>query len=192
MVVKDPAVAENEIVMNDMTTKSSYTRPPINFNDIRVAYLRQKDAIHPYVTKLLKNYYMWKWDRRTDLQKLKETWKTNIKSPLTMMFVSSAYNQLLDSDIRFSVTDIKGDKQSESGAMLDLGNYVMTKDESEEALWSSIFDGLFLGFGTLKVSYVYREETIRYQDRSGKKKTDKIIHDYPVLKYVSPYNIVDF
>lgn len=50
---------------------------------------------------------MYTQDRKGQLEKDKETWRSNIKSPLTNMFTSGVFNLLQDSDIRFVCVDKK-------------------------------------------------------------------------------------
>jgi hypothetical protein len=89
---------------------------------------------------------MYSADRAAQLAKDKETWRTNIKSPITHMYTSGVYNMVIDSDIRFTCIDKKGNSPNIVKSMLDIAEYTTEKEETDDAIWSSVFDAILLGF----------------------------------------------
>ena len=83
------------------------TKPPLPRDEIKALWSSHKDSLHPYITEMYKNYFMYSNDRKAQLEKDKETRRSNLKSPLTHMFVNGIYNMLQDADIRFTCVDIK-------------------------------------------------------------------------------------
>ena len=93
--------------IDEIAVEKDLQKPPMERDAIQTLWNRHKDSLHPYITEMYQNYYMWTQTRKAQLQKDKETWRTNLKSPLTHMFVSGIYNMMLDSDIRFVCVDKK-------------------------------------------------------------------------------------
>jgi len=125
----------NEVEMNPIMTQ-----PPVSYDDIRIARQMHKESVHPYITELYKNYFMYSEDRKLQLQKDKEEWRTNIKSQLTHMYTTYFYNMLLDSDIRFTAADLKNKYPGAVTAILDMAEYIAQNDDGMEAMRDAIFD----------------------------------------------------
>lgn len=78
---------------------------PIEYSDLETYLKVQDQSKNQYISKLYKNYYMYRMDRASDLYKTKETWRTNVKFPITSMFVTRIYNLILKSDLFFVAID---------------------------------------------------------------------------------------
>jgi hypothetical protein len=135
---------------------------------------------------------MYDQDRKAQLIKDKEEWRTNIKSQLTHMYTTYFYNMMLDSDIRFTATDTMDKYPGAVTAILDLAEYVASNDDGMEALRDAIFDLSLLGWGIYKTSYVYHTSKVEFMGKDYKKKVVLDKDDMPVLRYVSPYNFMAF
>lgn len=145
--------------------------------------------MHPYITEMYKNYFMYSADRQAQLVKDKETWRTNIKSAITHMYTSGVYNMVIDSDIRFTCIDKNGEMPKMVNAMLDIVEYTAAKEETDDAIWSSVLDAILLGFGFFRSSWVYKEVDLVAKKKDGTLETIPQKYDYGVLRYMSPYNV---
>lgn len=184
---KEPKIKNNK--KDEIILENEYGQPPLQWEEIQALWSTHKDSLHKYITELYKNYFMYTQDRKGQLEKDKETWRSNIKSPLTNMFVSGIYNLLQDSDIRFVCVDVKWNKPDETKNILDLVEYVSWQDEFMNAIWDAVFDQCLLGWWVFKLNYVYFNEAIKYIDNNGQKKEIQDKTDYVSARYVSPYNI---
>lgn len=81
---KKPANKEGK----EYTLQDNLTKPPLEWEDIQTLWNDHKDGLHSYITEMYKNYFMYAQDRKAQLEKDKETWRSNLKSPLTNMFTS--------------------------------------------------------------------------------------------------------
>lgn len=173
----------------EYTLQDSLIKPPLERVDVQSLWNSHRDWLHSYVTEMYKNYFMYSQDRKAQLEKDKESWRSNLKSPLTNMFTSWIYNMLQDSDLRFVCTNTKWDKKTEARNILDIVWYCMEKSDFNDALWSAIFDQCLLWRGIFKTSYMYYEDEFEYTSVEWKKLTSKSIDDYVTVRYVSPYNL---
>ena len=182
---KKPANKEGkEYILQDNLTK-----PPLERTDIETLWRDHRDWMHAYITEMYKNYFMYSQDRKAQLEKDKETWRSNLKSPLTNMFTSWIYNMLQDSDLRFVCTDTKWDKKQETQDILAIVWYCMEQSDFNEALRSSIFDQCLLWRWIFKTSYMYYEDEYEFMTTDGQKKSAQTVDDYVTVRYVSPYNL---
>lgn len=182
---KKPANKEGK----EYTLQDNLTKPPLEWEDIQTLWNDHKDGLHAYITEMYKNYFMYAQDRKAQLEKDKETWRSNLKSPLTNMFTSWIYNMLQDSDLRFVCTNPDGTKKREAQDILEIVGYCMEQSDFNEALWSAIFDQCLLGWGIFKTSYMYYEDEFEYMTTKGEKKKSQTVDDYVTVRYVSPYNL---
>lgn len=182
---KKPANKEGK----EYTLQDNLTKPPLSWEDIQTLWNDHKDWLHSYITEMYKNYFMYAQDRKAQLEKDKETWRSNLKSPLTNMFTSWIYNMLQDSDLRFVCTNPKWDKKREAQDILEIVWYCMEQSDFNEALWSAIFDQCLLGWGIFKTAYLYYEDEYEYMTTDWKKQTSQTVDDYVTVRYVSPYNL---
>lgn len=169
--------------------QDSLVKPPLEWEDIQTLWNDHRDWLHAYITEMYKNYFMYSQDRKAQLEKDKETWRSNLKSPLTNMFTSWIYNMLQDSDLRFVCSNSKGDKKQAALDILEIVWYCMEKADFNDALWSAIFDQCLLGWGIFKTSYMYYEDEFEYMTLDWRKEASKVIDDYVTVRYVSPYNL---
>lgn len=183
--IKKPANKEGK----EYTLQDNLTKPPLQREDIQTLWNDHKDWLHAYITEMYKNYFMYAQDRKAQLEKDKETWRSNLKSPLTNMFTSWIYNMLQDSDLRFVCTNPKWDKKREAQDILEIVGYCMEQSDFNEALWSAIFDQCLLWRWIFKTSYMYYEDEFEYMTTDWKKQTSKTTDDYVTVRYVSPYNL---
>jgi uncharacterized phage-associated protein len=102
MAIKPTQEDKRDVVVTPITMAS-----PLSWENVKTLYERHRDSMHAYLNTCLKDYFMYSKDRFAQLQKDKETWRTNIKSPLTHMYVNAVYNMLQDSDIRWVAIDRK-------------------------------------------------------------------------------------
>lgn len=182
---KKPANKEGK----EYTLQDNLTKPPLQREDIQTLWNDHKDWLHAYITEMYKNYFMYAQDRKAQLEKDKETWRSNLKSPLTNMFTSWIYNMLQDSDLRFVCTNPKWDKKREAQDILEIVGYCMEQSDFNEALWSAIFDQCLLWRWIFKTSYMYYEDEFEYMTTDWKKQISKTTDDYVTARYVSPYNL---
>ena len=182
---KKPANKEGK----EYTLQDNLTKPPLQREDIQTLWNDHKDWLHAYITEMYKNYFMYAQDRKAQLEKDKETWRSNLKSPLTNMFTSWIYNMLQDSDLRFVCTNPKWDKKREAQDILEIVWYCMEQSDFNEALRSAIFDQCLLGWGIFKTAYLYYEDEYEYMTTDWKKQTSQTVDDYVTVRYVSPYNL---
>jgi len=181
--------------MADETPMQAPLQAPIEWADLQTLIRDEIEAKNPYITEMYKNYYMYGNDRKAELQKDDELRRTNIVSPITNMFVSRLYNMVMEADRRFVAMNknpnIEDDLAKQlSKEMLDWAYYAFAKDESQAAFASTIFDAWLIGRWVFKVGYKYVTYKRKYIDKQwwGSKELD-IKLDYPVLYYISPYNI---
>lgn len=182
---KKPANKEGKEYM----LQDNMTKPPLEWVDIQTLWNDHRDWLHSYVTEMYKNYFMYSQDRKSQLEKDKESWRSNLKSPLTNMFVSWIYNMLQDSDLRFVCAANREDKREAAKNILDIVWYCMEKADFNEALWSAIFDQCLLGWWIFKTSYMYYEDEFEYINLEWKKVKWTSVDDYVTVRYVSPYNL---
>lgn len=182
---KKPANKEGKEYM----LQDNMTKPPLEWVDIQTLWNDHRDWLHAYITEMYKNYFMYAQDRKSQLEKDKESWRSNLKSPLTNMFTSWIYNMLQDSDLRFVCSSTKQDKRKAAQNILDIVWYCMEQADFNEALWSAIFDQCLLGWGIFKTSYMYYEDEFEYINLNGQKVKWKSVEDYTTVRYVSPYNL---
>lgn len=180
---------DNLTVPENIIDKNSTVAPPVEFTAVKNYYMSHKDTLHWYITNMLKNYFMYNGDRAAQLKADKETWRTNIKSPLTHMYVSGVYNMTVDSDVRYVCIDKKWDKEDVVNAILDLAEYIYWQEETDDSLWSAIFDAILLWFGYYESTYVYKEYDVEAMNKDGSKDKFKDKLDYAALRYISPYNL---
>ena len=105
------------------------------------------------------------------------------------MYVSGVYNMAVDSDVRYVCVDKKWDKPGVVNAILDLAEFIYAQEETDDSLWSAIFDAILLWFGYYESTYIFKEYDVETtnKDWSKEKFVDKL--DYAALRYVSPYNL---
>lgn len=121
---------------------------------------------------MYKNYYMWTKDRETELLKTKQEWKTNIRAPITHMFVNGMFNLLLQADLNFTAIDRIGKYSKNEDKPVDsiepgnptpgpsqgnVGNmslpeeitiwvdYIMSSEDTMDTFYSACFDSCLLG-----------------------------------------------
>lgn len=168
---------------------------PIEWTDLD-NYIRQDtDGKNKYITELYKNYYMYWNDRREDLRMKDELWRSNLRSPMTNMFQSRLYNMVMGSETKF-VAFYTGQIETEENAaritweMLDWMDYCWKKEETQSSFESAVFDAGLIWWGVVKIWYLYNKRNRKYlkKDWSGYE-TREVVKDYPVLYYISPYNM---
>lgn len=96
---------------SDTLIEPNITTKPIEFSELRTFVDEQIKHRCNSFDEIYKNYFMDTSDRAIALKKDKEDWRTNIKTPLTLMFVDKATNTILKVNGRFVVTDLFADKR---------------------------------------------------------------------------------
>lgn len=192
------------------------SKPVIAWEDVRNAYLAFRDQNFKYYNEMYKNYYMWTKDRETELLKTKQEWKTNIRAPITHMFVNGMFNLLLQADLNFTAIDRIGKYSKNEDKPVDSiepgnptpgpsqGNvrnmslpeeitiwvdYIMSSEDTMDTFYSACFDSCLLGRWHYKTWYKYTSKDYTYLAKDGKTKTVKDVDDYPFIRYVSPFNL---
>lgn len=123
---------------------------PIDYEDIRSYVIQQNQSKNQYITKLYQNYYMYRMDRAADLAADDERWRTNVKYPITHMFVTRIYNMLLKTDLIFRVADkFESTRTSEKEKkiaedMNALMSRLFLKEETKSAFWSAVLDAILI------------------------------------------------
>jgi len=131
---------------DELIVDKDLQKPPVDWTAIQTLWNRHKDSMHPYITEMYQNYYMWTQTRKAQLKKDKEEWRTNLKSPLTHMFTSGIYNMMLDSDIRFVCIDKKGEYPIVVRNILDLADHFSQQEDFMDPIWSAVFDQALIGW----------------------------------------------
>ncbi len=167
---------------------------PIDYEDIRSYIIQQNQSKNQYITKLYQNYYMYRMDRAADLAADDERWRTNVKYPITHMFVTRIYNMLLKTDLIFRVTDkFESTRTSEKEKriaedMNALMSRLFLKEETKSAFWSAVLDAILIGRWVLRVSYQNTKYMREFLDKNGDKKKREVVKDYPILEYESAFD----
>lgn len=181
--------------MVDQTPLQDILKSPIERADLQTFIRDEISAKNEYITELYKNYYMYGNDRWAELSKDDEKRRTNIVSPITNMFQTKLYNMVKEADKRFTamnknpnISDEVAKKRSKES--LDWMYYAFWKEETIAAFNSATFDAGLIWRWVFKTWYRYVKYTRKYMDKEWKwDKTIEVKLDYPVLTYVSPYNI---
>jgi len=182
------------------------SKPVLAWEDVRNAYLAFRDQNFNYYNEMYKNYYMWTKDREAELIRNGQEWKTNIRAPITHMFVNGMFNLLLQSDLNFTAIDRIG-KYSSTATSPTTGipnmpekkmtlaeeitiwaDYIMSSEDTMDTFYSACFDACLLGRWHYKTWYRYTKKKYTYLGKNGKKETVEDVDDYPYIRYVSPYN----
>jgi hypothetical protein len=108
--------------------------------------------------EIYKNYYLDASDRAIQLKKDKEERKTNLKTPITLMFVDKVANVLTKAKGSFTVTDLFSEDRGEDGdqitnEMLELMDKVLKEAKTKHTMNDIIKDLSCIGQGIVKISY---------------------------------------
>ena len=166
--------------------------------DIDSKYWAASTWYYRYALDLYKNYYMYNRDRARDLIIERDEWRTNLKSPLTHMFTNNIYNMYLDSDIRFDVLVRNSEKYETTSIVEEImawWEYLMSNNDSimRDELDSAFFDAMFLWTWTHSPSYILENnKKIKRLDKDGVMQTEVEEKDFPSVRYVSPFSVLDF
>lgn len=180
-----------------MSTEVQQVKAPIERSDLKSFIQEQIKHVSASYDKLYKNYFLDASDRAIALKKDDEERRTNIKTPMTLMFVDKIANVLIKMGGRFVVTDLDSEKRGDDSEdiideMMELVDTVMKEESNKDTLDDMIKDMALLGIGTGKISYIQKEETASYIDYSGKTKKVTKYTDRPAIDYVSGYNFFPY
>lgn len=170
------------------------TSAGISWDDLKIFVLHEITLKNTYIINILKNYYMYTNDRRMELLKDDEERRSNLKSPLTNMFVSKVANAVKGMDMRFVATDNFIERRTEAekrvaSEMLDIMDYVWKNPISHNSFKDAIDDAVLFWWGIYKISYKYFKKNEKVvakgwgEDVDYERKTDT-----PIIYYVSPLN----
>lgn len=184
------------IVVNILLSSGQYMswlKSPISFNDLEIFIKTEIETKNVYLDEMNKAYLMYSGDRYLQLLKDKETWRSNIKTPITRMFTDNVHNMVVSSQQQFSVTDRFSDKREEGDTatdeMIEWTSYCLSKEENFEALGDATLDAIKDGMGIVKTWYLWDVKKKRYAKKWGWFTSINMTKDYPILLWVSRYNL---
>ena len=166
-------------VVTPMTTKESEVWRILDF--IKSYY---QDHLWEKRVNAYKNYFMYKIDRE---MKIKD-FQTNIKSPVTKMYVDAMWTGIYDNVINFRVIGRSKKDQKRATIVKNFLERGFSISDSRRELMSCIKEALICGPGYMKVGFVNREKKIKYR-KDFKTETSTIKEQFPYIKYVSIFNI---
>ena len=167
--------------------------PLMSFENLQAYYDSfQKSQVRTNL-ELYENYYMYNRWRYAELVKEKDTWRTNIKSPLSHMFLNNVYNMFIDWDQTFNVIVRNPEKYEDNRVtddILERGNYLISHTNStmQEEIFSSCFDAIGLWTWVHSPYYVNKSFTSKRLNRDWGDEEMLVEHDFPSCRYVSPFN----
>lgn len=173
---------ENKVIKQEQyvrTNKESEVRRVLWF--LRTYY---SDHLWEKRVESYKNYFMYKIDRQLKIK----YFQTNMKSPVTKMYVDAMWTWVYDNIINFRVIGRDRDDQKKSEnvkAFLERGFSV---SNSREEFMTSLKEALICWPAYLKIGYVDREKKIKYR-KDFKTHEHVIKEQYPYIKYASIFNI---
>ncbi len=173
-----------------------------SFRELESFVLYEMNTRFKYLQEIDKNYYMCNFDRAEFLEKEKKSWRSNIKSILTNMFVNRVVNMVLEFDKTFSILDKKADRRvvwdelasmnkskrivDEINALIDT---VISDEENKNAIHDWFKDTIKDWFTSQKIWIMIKEKTRKFKayniEESVTYKQEKVTIDY-----VSNYNII--
>ena len=131
-----------------------------------------------------KAYFMYKVDRQL---KIKD-FQTNMKSPITKMYVDAMRTGIYDNVINFRVIGRDRDDQKKAEKVKAFLERWFSVSDSRKEFMSSLKEALICWPGYLKVWFVDREKKIKYR-KNMKTVTQVIKEQYPYIKYASVFNV---
>lgn len=131
-----------------------------------------------------KNYFMYKIDRQL---KIKD-FQTNIKSPVTKMYVDAMWTGVYDNIINFRVIGRDREDQKKAEKVKAFLEWGFSVSNSREEFMTSLKEALICWPSYLKIGYVDRQKKIKYK-KDFKVQEHVIKEQYPYVKYASIFNI---
>lgn len=121
-------------------------KAPLEWQDIKNAYLIHKQNNFTYLREVYKNYYMRTKDREQELDYNNEQWKTNLRAPITHMFTNGMFNLLLQSELNFTAIDRKGGQYGRAVEdIMTWADYIMSSEDTMDTFYSACFDACLVG-----------------------------------------------
>lgn len=173
------AKTQNIPTAPSMTNNESEVRRILNF--IKSYY---QDHLREKWVNAYKNYFMYKIDREMKIK----SFQTNIKSPVTKMYVDAMWTGVYDNVINFRVIGRDKEDQKKAGIVKNFLERGFSISESRKELMSSVKESLICWPSYLKVGFVNRKKEVRYR-KNFKTETEVIKEQYPYIKYISVFNI---
>lgn len=131
-----------------------------------------------------KNYFMNKVDRQLKIK----AFQTNVKSPVTKMYVDAMWTGVYDNIINFRVIGRDRADQKKADNVKAFLEWGFSVSNSRQEFMTALKEALICWPGYLKVGYVDREKKIKYRD--GLKIKENVIKEqYPFIKYASIFNV---
>lgn len=128
---------------------------------------------HVYIDQMYENYYMCSRERAIALKKDGETWRSNIKTPLTKMFVDRMHNMITEFDVKVNIRDSNPERIEDGEKSKKLAEEINTMIDktkrhvwTKEAWWDTIFDALLLGFCPARLDMELKKETRKFPKRN--------------------------
>ncbi len=131
-----------------------------------------------------KNYFMYKIDRQL---KIKD-FQTNLKSPVTKMYVDAMWTWVYDNIINFRVIGRDRDDQKKAEKVKAFLERWFSVSNSREEFMTTLKEALICWPWYIKVGYVDREKNIKYR-KDFKDVKHTIKEQFPYIKYASIFNI---
>lgn len=174
-----------------------WPKAPIAFSELRNFIEEQIQHKCASYDEIYKNYYLDSSDRAIQLRKDKEEWKTNLKTPITLMFVDKVANVLTKAKGTFTVTDLFSEDRGEDGdqittEMLDLMDKSLKEPKTKHTLNDIIKDLSCIWQGIVKITYKDSVKKSSYIDFKWKNVDVTKIDSWVILDYVSPYNFFPY
>lgn len=178
-------------------TPETWPKAPIAFSELRSFIIEQINFKCKNYNEIYKNYYLDTSDRAIQLRKDQEEWKTNIKTPLTLMFVDKVANVLLKAKGSFIVTDLFSEDRGEDGDaltsdMLNVMDFTLKWEKTKNTFRDILKDQSCVGEAIVKITYKKSIKKSSYTNFSGKKIDIEKNDSGVVFEYVSPYNFFPY
>ena len=177
MFKKDPGGKVVTAVIQ--SSKEREVRRILNF--VKTYY---QDHLREKRVAAYKNYFMYKIDRQL---KIKD-FQTNMKSPVTKMYVDAMWTWVYDNVINFRVIGRDRDDQKKAEKVKAFLERGFSISNSREEFMTTLKEALICWPWYIKVGYVDREKKIKYR-KNFKDQEHTIKEQFPYIKYASIFNV---
>lgn len=143
-----------------------------------------QDHLREKWVQAYKNYFMYKIDRQL---KIKE-FQTNMKSPVTKMYVDAMRTWVYDNVINFRVIGRDRDDQKKAEKVKSFLEWGFSISNSREEFMTTLKEALICWPWYMKVGFVDREKKIKYR-KNMKDAYHTIKEQFPYVKYASIFNV---
>ena len=171
-----------------------------SFDELGNFVLYEMNTRFKYLLEIDENYYMCNFRRGEFLQKEKTSWRSNIKSLLTNMFVNRVVSMVMEFDKSFSVLDKKAEQRDEdeieamkkSKKIVDeltvLIDHTISDKDNANAIADWLKDTIKDGFSSQKVGIDIRDKVRKYKVYGNDWEVN-YKKEIVSINYVSNYNV---